>query len=328
MKKSTLFVSIILIGCGMVSCGGSKSKANTEATSAKAVNVPTFNADSAYHFVKTQCDFGPRIPNSKAHKECADYLSAKLKSYGATVTMQNCDLSGYDGTILKSVNIVGSFKPESKKRIALFAHWDARPWADHDPDKANWHKPIDAADDGASGVGVLLEIARHIQKQQPEMGIDIIFLDAEDYGVPEFEQKSDESSWALGAQYWARNPHVEGYSARFGILLDMVGGKGSQFYKEIYSEQYASNVNRKIWKAADKLGFGQFFINQQGSQVTDDHVFINQIANIPTADIIPYSADGSFTKTWHTIADNMDNIDKATLNAVGQTVLQVIYNER
>lgn len=317
---------IILSSC-LSSCGGSKNK-SAAAPTAAAVKVPTFNADSAYHFVKAQVDFGPRVPNSKAHKNCADYLSAKLKSYGATVTMQDCDLAGYDGTILKSVNIVGSFKPESKKRIALFSHWDSRPWADHDPDKANWHKPVPAANDGASGVGVLLEIARLIEKQQPEMGIDIIFLDAEDYGVPEFENKQDESSWALGAQYWARNPHVDGYSARFGILLDMVGGKGSVFYKEMYSEQFASSINKKIWKAASALGFGQYFVNQQGSQVTDDHTFINQIANIPTADIIPYNEDGSFTPTWHTVADDMDHIDKATLKAVGQTVLQVIYNEK
>lgn len=326
MRNITLFASIILL-FSISSCGGGKNK-SAVAVAAAPVNVPVFNGDSAYHFVKTQVDFGPRIPNSKGHKACADYLSAKLKSYGATVTLQKCDLAGYDGTILKSVNIVGSFKPESKKRIALFAHWDSRPWADHDPDKANWHKPILAADDGASGVGVLLEIARHFQKQQPEMGVDIILLDAEDYGVPEFEQKSDESSWALGAQYWARNPHVEGYTARFGILLDMVGGKGSVFHKEAVSEQYASSVNKKLWKAADALGFGQYFVNKPGTQVTDDHTFINQIAGIPTVDIIPYSEEANFTKTWHTLADNMDNIDKATLKAVGQTVLHVIYNEK
>lgn len=326
MKNFTLFFSACLVAAGFTSCGGGKNK--TTEVAAASVNVPVFNADSAYHFVKAQVDFGPRIPNSQAHKECADYLSAKLKSYGATVTLQKCDLAGYDGTILKSVNIVGSFKPASKKRIALFSHWDSRPWADNDPDKANWHKPILAANDGASGVGVLLEIARLIQKQQPEMGIDIIFLDAEDYGIPQFEKKEDESSWALGAQYWARNPHVDGYTARFGILLDMVGGKGSAFHKEAYSEQYASAINRKLWKAAASLGYGQYFVNEQGSQVTDDHVFINQMANIPTADIIPYSKDGSFTPTWHTLADNMDHIDKATLKAVGQTVMQVIYNEK
>lgn len=327
MKKCLLFLS--LCTCfSLSSCGGSKSKAPDSNVATSSVKAPEFNADSAYQYVKSQCDFGPRVPNSRAHDDCARYLVSKLKSYGAKVYEQKCDLAGYDGTILKSVNIVGSFKPESQKRIALFSHWDTRPWADNDPDKANWHKPIMGADDGASGVGVLMEVARIIHKEQPEMGIDIIFLDAEDYGVPEFTGKSDESSWALGAQYWARNPHIDGYTARFGILLDMVGGKGSQFYKEGYSEQYASSVNRKLWQAASDLGYGQFFVDQMGSQATDDHTFINQIANIPTADIIPYSEKGAFTPVWHTLADNMDHIDKATLKAVGQTLLQVIYNEK
>jgi hypothetical protein len=332
MKNFSCFLSVILICGGLVSCGGNKTKAIT-ANAVATVKAPDFNADSAYYFIKTQVDFGPRIPNSKAHKACGKYLAAKLKSYGASVVEQECELSGYDGTILKSVNIIGSYKPESKKRIALFSHWDARPWADNDPDKANWHKPIDAANDGASGVGVLLEVARQIQQKQPEMGIDIIFLDAEDYGVPEFEtdRQDSENSFALGAQYWATSPHVEGYNARFGVLLDMVGGKGSTFYKELYSEDFASSINKKIWKTAAELGYGQYFVNKKGDRVTDDHTFINQIAKIPTADIIPYDANGktqSFGPTWHTLADNMSNIDKATLKAVGQTLLQVIYNEK
>jgi hypothetical protein len=334
MKKLYLINVLAFAFAVLVSCGGCKTKnveSNTDTVA--AVKVPDFVADSAYAFVKAQVDFGPRTPNSKAHDNCAKYLVRKLKEYGAQVTEQNCDLSGYDGTILKSVNIIGSFKPESKKRIALFSHWDSRPWADEDPDKANWHKPILAANDGASGVGVLLEMARLIQKQQPEMGIDIIFLDAEDYGTPLFaaQQGDDEKTWGLGAQYWAYNPHVDGYSARFGILLDMVGGKGSTFYREGCSEEYASSVNKKLWKAAAVLGYGQFFVNKVGSTVTDDHTFINQTAKIPTADIIPNDVNcktSTFGPTWHTLADNMDNIDKATLKAVGQTILQVIYNER
>jgi len=324
----TLAVSLYLCAA---SCGGSKTKV-TENNNVITVKAPVFNADSAYFFVKAQVDFGPRTPNSKGHSLCGKYLVDKLKSFGASVIEQNCDLTGYDGTTLKSTNIIGSYKPDIKKRIVLFSHWDSRPWADNDPDKSNWHKPILAANDGASGVGILLEIARLIQKQQPEMGVDIIFLDAEDYGTPQFYNgPDDENSWALGAQYWARNPHIDNYNARFGILLDMVGGKGSTFYKEAYSEDCASSINKKIWKTASDLGFSQYFINKRGDRVTDDHTFINDIAKIPTIDIIPFDANSktqSFGPTWHTVADNMDNIDKATLKAVGQTVLQVIYNEK
>ena len=179
--------------------------------------------------------------------------------------------------------------------------------------------------DGASGVGALLEIARLVHQQQPELGIDIIFLDAEDYGA---HDQDNEESWCLGAQYWARNPHVQGYNARFGILLDMVGGKNTVFLKESYSEKFAPDVNKKVWKAARKLGYGNLFINEDGGGVTDDHLFINRLARIKTIDIIASDPEGGFTPTWHTLTDNMDHIDKNTLKAVGQTVLEVIYNEK
>ena len=185
------------------------------------------------------------------------------------------------------------------------------------------------ANDGASGVGALLEIARLVNKQQPELGIDIILLDAEDYGAPQFyEGKHKEEFWCLGSQYWARHSHVQGYNARFGILLDMVGGEGSVFMKEGYSEDFAPDINKKVWKAAKKLGYGKTFMDGNGGLVTDDHLFINRLARIKTIDIIPTSPDGDFTPTWHTVNDTMDHIDKNTLKAVGQTVLEVIYNEK
>lgn len=198
------------------------------------------------------------------------------------------DLIAYDGTLLKARNIIGSYKPESKKRIALFAHWDTRPWADNDADEKNHHTPILGANDGASGVGALLEIARLVNQQQPELGIDIIFLDAEDYGTPQFyEGKHKEEAWCLGSQYWSRNPHVQGYNARFGILLDMVGGENSVFLKEGYSEEFAPDINKKVWKAAKKAGYGKTFIDERGDTITDDHLFINRLARIKTIDIIP-----------------------------------------
>ena len=178
----------------------------------------------------------------------------------------------------------------------------------------------------------MLEIARLVNQQQPELGIDIIFLDAEDYGTPQFyEGKHKEEAWCLGSQYWSRNPHVQGYNARFGILLDMVGGKDATFFKEVYSEKFARGVNKKVWKKANDAGYGRYFINETGGQITDDHLFINRLAGIPTIDIIPNDENcelSSFGPTWHTVNDNMDVIDKSTLKAVGQTVLEVIYNEK
>ncbi|MBF1449584.1 MAG: M28 family peptidase [Prevotella oris] len=298
---------------------------------------PSFNADSAYAFTKAQCDFGPRDMNSRGHDLCGEWIVSKFKEYGCKVTTQTATLAGYDGTKLRSRNIMASINPEATTRILLCAHWDSRPWADNDPDSANWRKPILAANDAASGVAVMLELARIIKKSKDEkafnkqLGIDFVCFDAEDWGTPQWADVADNAdSWALGAQYWSKNL-PQGYEARYGILLDMVGGVGAKFYREGMSMQYAPEIVKKVWRAAREVGFGSYFPKEDGGVITDDHVPVNQFAKIPTIDIIPYYADcqqSSFGPTWHTLADNMENIDKNTLKAVGQTLVQVIYKEK
>ena len=298
---------------------------------------PSFNADSAYAFTKAQCDFGPRDMNSRGHDLCGEWIVSKFKEYGCKVTTQTATLAGYDGTKLRSRNIMASINPEATTRILLCAHWDSRPWADNDPDSANWRKPILAANDAASGVAVMLELARIIGKSKDEkafnkqLGIDFVCFDAEDWGTPQWADVADNAdSWALGAQYWSKNLS-QGYEARYGILLDMVGGVGAKFYREGMSMQYAPEIVKKVWRAAREVGFGSYFPKEDGGVITDDHVPVNQFAKIPTIDIIPYYADcqqSSFGPTWHTLADNMENIDKNTLKAVGQTLVQVIYKEK
>ena len=298
---------------------------------------PLFNADSAYAFTKAQCDFGPRDMNSRGHDLCGEWIVSKFKEYGCKVTTQTATLAGYDGTKLRSRNIMASINPEATTRILLCAHWDSRPWADNDPDSANWRKPILAANDAASGVAVMLELARIIGRSKDEkafnkqLGIDFVCFDAEDWGTPQWADVADNAdSWALGAQYWSKNL-PQGYEARYGILLDMVGGVGAKFYREGMSMQYAPEIVKKVWRAAREVGFGSYFPKEDGGVITDDHVPVNQFAKIPTIDIIPYYADcqqSSFGPTWHTLADNMENIDKNTLKAVGQTLVQVIYKEK
>ena len=298
---------------------------------------PSFNADSAYAFTKAQCDFGPRDMNSRGHDLCGEWIVSKFKEYGCKVITQTATLAGYDGTKLRSRNIMASINPEATTRILLCAHWDSRPWADNDPDSANWRKPILAANDAASGVAVMLELARIIGRSKDEkafnkqLGIDFVCFDAEDWGTPQWADVADNAdSWALGAQYWSKNL-PQGYEARYGILLDMVGGVGAKFYREGMSMQYAPEIVKKVWRAAREVGFGSYFPKEDGGVITDDHVPVNQFAKIPTIDIIPYYADcqqSSFGPTWHTLADNMENIDKNTLKAVGQTLVQVIYKEK
>jgi Zn-dependent M28 family amino/carboxypeptidase len=218
----------------------------------------------------------------------------------------------------------------------LCAHWDCRPWADNDPDEANWKKPILAANDAASGVAVMLEIARLIApdtcRLSPTLGIDFICFDAEDYGYPQWETIDDPgNTWALGSKYWAENPHTPGYKARYGILLDMVGGQGAQFYQEIMSKHYAKHIVDKVWRAASVVGYGSSFPMAEGTGVTDDHIPVNTVANIPCIDIIPHYPNceqSSFGPTWHTLKDDMDHLDKNTLLAVGQTIIQVLFSEQ
>lgn len=299
---------------------------------------PLFLADSAYVYCEAQCAFGPRVMNSEAHEKCAEWIAAKFRQFGCDVELQKADLKGYDGTILHATNIIARHNPEAKRRILLCAHWDSRPWADNDPDTLNWRKPVMAANDGASGVAVMLEVARLINANaNVAIGIDFVCFDAEDWGTPQWadDQSGSAESWALGAQHWAQsyaNANTNDTShLSYGILLDMVGGEGAQFYHESYSKQYAPDVLKRVWRAARQVGYGSFFPRKDGGMITDDHVPVNQIAGIPTIDIVPCYPDcptSSFGPTWHTVDDTMDHIDRATLQAVGQTLIQVIWTEK
>ena len=228
-------VAIVSIACSCASCkNASKTVAEPDTV---ALVGPTFRADSAYMFAAKQCEFGPRVMNSAAHDRCGEWIMQKFREFGMSVEAQDAELKGWDGTMLRSRNIIARFRPEQTTRILLCAHWDSRPWADNDPDSTNWRRPVMAANDGASGVAVMLELARALQSDTTlQIGVDFVCFDAEDWGTPQWaDQADDADTWALGAQYWAE--HLpEGYEARYGILLDMVGARwqragGSGAYK-------------------------------------------------------------------------------------------------
>lgn len=314
----------------LFSCGNNEGTSTSNTTVVKDKPIPTFNADSAYQYIQAQVDFGPRVPNTMSHKMCGEYIASELIRHGASVIEQPVYVSAYNGTALNGKNIIGSFFPEQKTRILLAAHWDTRHVADQD--SVNQREPILGANDAGSGVGVLLEIARQLgsSNMKPDVGIDIIFFDVEDYGRPAFEEdQSGESGYCLGSKYWSENPHVEGYQAYYGILLDMVGGKNPTFLREGQSMYYAPRIVRKVWNTAERKGFGSVFLKKNTGGLMDDHVYVNEIAKIPMIDIIDLDPTGerTFFKHWHTHQDNMDAISKESLNAVGVTLLQVLYNE-
>lgn len=324
---------ILAIAPFLICCNSQTTQtanSNTQ-TNIELIKTPVFNADSAYDYTAKQVAFGPRVPTSKAHEGCAKYLAAKLKQLGADVTIQEGEVMLFDKNRVTCKNIIGQFNKANPNRVVLFSHWDSRPFADQDENISMRNVPIDGASDGASGVGVLLELARNLGKESATIGVDIIFLDVEDYGQPQFSKlPPNEDSWCLGTQYWGKNIERNNYSPRFGILLDMVGAKDAMFYHEGYSMQYAPQVVEKVWKAASALGHGNRFVYENGGTITDDHVYVNQLTAIPTIDIIQYdpASNTSFGTYWHTHKDNMSIIDKNTLSAVGQTLMQVIYSEK
>ena len=340
LQKKTVFTSMrqVLISFTLlaifVSCNRGEqdvlpSTNSKDHTQIKKTSTPLFVGDSAYRYVLDQLQFGPRVPNSAAHDSCAEYLAKKLGSFGAEVIVQKGEVTAYTNAVLNIQNIIGQFYKERTKRIMLCAHWDTRHIADRD--KENPTGPIDGANDGASGVGVLLEIARHLESNDPGLGVDIVFFDAEDYGSPQLSMGmtalSDmDNSWCLGSQFWAKNPPITGYKPQFGILLDMVGGEFATFPKEGYSLKYANPLVQAIWNKAHQLGFGNYFINRAIGGITDDHKYINEIAGIPTVDIIHYNPNKSdFGIFHHTHQDNISIINKNTMVAVGSTCMEIIY---
>ena len=324
MLRNCIF---LLLCCLLFACSTEPEQQTKEVPKAK-IEVPIFNPDSAYYFVEKQVSFGPRVISSNPWKNCAIWLEKKFKTYTPNVLVQEAPITTYDGKKHTLKNIIASFSPEKNNRIALFAHWDSRHIADHDT--KNQDAPILGANDGGSGVGVLLELARQFSIKNPTIGVDIILFDAEDYGQPEDSKfPIMQDSWCLGSQHWSKNPHKVNYYARYGILLDMVGAKNATFRKEEISSYYAPNILEKVWRKANQLGYGNHFVFENAKQIVDDHLYVNQITGIPTIDIIEYdpATESNFNKHWHTHKDDMGNIDKNTLNAVGQTLLEVIYNE-
>jgi hypothetical protein len=322
LKKGRASLLILGIASILYSCHNrsSNEESQNNVTSNKTpVSVASFDADSAYAYVKKQVDFGPRIPNTPAHERCANWMIAKMNLFADTVTVQRTRVS-VRGKDYNCINVVGHFNPQASTRTLLLAHWDTRPFAD--ADKATQDKHFDGADDGASGIAVLLEIARQLHAKKTTIGVDILFTDVEDAGID-----GDDGSWGLGTQYWSKQAKASGYHAQYGILLDMVGGKGAHFYRESLTKQYAGPQSTMVWNVANSIGYSDYFryTDLGDIGITDDHAFINKITGIPTMDIIALQGNGDFMPWHHTIHDNMSIIDKNTLKAVGQTVLQVLY---
>src|SRR5579859_2441344 len=332
MGIKNIFLFLVIPLFILVSCNQKKNTGETQ-TSPRVVQIPSFNADSAYFFVELQVKFGPRVPNTKSHHEAADYFAGQLKKSGAAVVTQDFDAITWDNRKVQLRNIIASYNPDAKKRILLAAHWDTRPYADKDTEKKD--APFDGANDGASGVGILLEISRLLgQGKLPSVGVDLILFDGEDWGEKEADKskiplpEGYEGWWCLGSQYWAKHKHKKNYSAYYGILLDMVGSKRAQFFREGVSLEFAPTVVEKVWSTASRLGYTDYFVKTNVGGIIDDHVYVNEMGKIPMIDIVHYqNGVGFFGDYHHSRKDNLSIISKETLGAVGTTLMNVVYFE-
>lgn len=312
------------------SCGRNDTDASKKAenpTPKKQV-LGNFNADSAYSYIERQLEFGPRVPGTPGHKACAAWLEQKLRATDPdSLVVQRGQVRCYTGAQLPIINLMARYNISNPNRLLLLAHWDTRPWADADPEATNHTKPVPGANDGGSGVGVLLEIARNLAIKKPSYGIDILLVDAEDSGRSGVFNADSDDSWCLGTQYFLENlPYPEGQMPHYAILLDMVGGRGAHFAREFTSHTQAKEFTDKIWAEAKALGLSERFPDRVTSGVVDDHTYLNE-AGIPAVDIIECDNDttNGFPPYWHTMQDDMSNIDTSTLHDVGITVLNLVY---
>ncbi len=343
-KVSVFKLSLFLIKGGflgllvLAGCGGNstRNQANgtNEKNSGKASGQenaifkklsPDINVDSIYEYSQNQVNFGPRIPGTSAHENCAKYLLGKLKSFGLISYFHEGLVKVYTGKTFPLKNIIGSFNPEQKERILLTAHWDTRPFSDQEPNLKDQNKEFDGANDGASGVGILLELARQLSIHKPSIGVDFIFWDIEDYGMK--NDGKGEKTWCLGSRYWVSHPPVKNYNPLYNINLDMAGGIGAIFNWEEYSYSNAAELVKSVWDIGNQLGYSTYFSYTKVGSIIDDHVVVNEGTNIPAIDIVDFNDASGFYKYWHKQGDNMKNIDKGVMKAVGQTVLEKVYQE-
>lgn len=322
---------IALIG-SLAGCGG-KPHSATQAAGERVA----FSADSAYAYVEKQVSFGARVPGTEAHAECRDWIMEQLQAWGVRVEEQQGTMTNYEGKAQTVRNIVAHVDGTngSEEALLLCAHWDCRPWCDEEEDYDDRFEPVTGANDGASGVGVLMEVLRQLQTlrgtETTFPPVDVVFFDCEDMGTPNhYTGEERENTWCLGSQLWAMRYKQADRKTRtdyqYGILLDMVGDPSATFPKEYFSLYYAQPYAERLWRMASSLGYGRYFTNQRAFPITDDHYYVNTIGGVPCLDVIDYkvNAETGFPDWWHTKRDDMRNISKQTLKAVGETVINVI----
>ncbi len=327
MWKRMRITAGILVFCLVAGCSQQNQNQQAHSPSPSPVpsvtsqipSVPVFSGERAFSYLLKQTSHGPRNPNSAGHAACRSYLITTLRMVADDVRLQEFASEGYDGETLHLTNIIASFRPEIKTRLLLCAHWDTRPRAEHDENRSRRNEPILGANDGASGVAVLLELASLLHKNPPPVGVDIVLFDGEDYG-----KEHDYQRYLIGSRYFARTKPAD-YVPRFGILLDMVGDSYLEIPKEGNSAKFAPDIVSLVWSTARELGLRQF-VDEPGEEILDDHVPLNE-AGIKTINIIDFNYPDQTHRYWHTHQDTPEHCSGESLEAVGTVVTHVVYRQ-
>ena len=284
---------------------------------AKARPAREFDGAKALTYVERQLSFGPRIPATPGHQRAGDWLLAELVARADTVIVQEWTQSTRRGERLRLRNFLARFRPDAAERVLYLAHWDTRPKADQSANLAAQRMPVPGANDGGSGVAVLLGVADVLKAKPPAVGVDLLFVDGEDYG-----DFSDTTETLMGSRYFAaRQP--AGYPPLFAVLFDMVGDADQQIYYEGNSAAFAPEVVQRVWRTADELGYGRVFLPGVRHTLTDDHVALQQ-GGVHAIDVVDFSYCGPDNPYWHTTDDTIDKVSAQSLQTVGDVAVALV----
>ncbi len=300
-------------GARTVRAGIALATAALAACSAKAKSpAREFDGARAFGYLEQQLRFGPRIPGTPGHVQTGDWILAQLQARADTVIVQEIAHRTSRGQTLRLRNFFARFRPDAAERVLLLAHWDTRPFADQSANLAAQRQPVPGASDGASGVAVLLGVADALKANPPALGVDLLFVDGEDYG-----SFADSNDVLIGSRWFAAHQPA-GYPPLFAVLFDMVGDKNLNIYVEGHSQSGAPEVVERVWRTADRLGYAEVFVPQVKHTLTDDHISL-QRAGIHAIDVVDFDYP-----YWHTTEDTLDKVSAASLQIVGDVAVALV----
>jgi len=308
-------LTLALLVCTLLGCDSS-GKNEGPARQDAVRTVPSFDGEKAFEMLQAQTNLGPRNPGSAGHRECRKLLASTLAQYADSIHLLPFAAS-VKGATYYGTNIVARFGGTTTGRILLSAHWDTRPTADEESDAKKRSMPILGANDGASGVAVLLEMARLMSASPPPIGVDIVLFDLEDVGT-----SGVADSWSLGARDFAKN-HLRKQDYSYAVNFDMIGDARLEIRRERNSDISAASVLDRIFSTARLLGISEF-VDEPGHTVTDDHIPLIE-AGLPAVNLIDFDYPDASNSYWHTLQDTPDKCSPRSLGAVGAVIVQIIY---